>query len=65
MPDIVGLGIFIWNKDIALDNIKWYKENNPNMLIVAGGPSAEATKEFIEDNPAIDVVILGPGIEIF
>jgi len=64
-PDIIGLGIYTWNIDIVLENAKWYRKNYPNALIIAGGPSAEATKEFFENSPAIDLVILGPGIEIF
>jgi len=64
-PDIIGLGVYGWNIDIVLKNAEWYRKNNPNALIIAGGPSAEATKEFLDKNPAIDLVILGPGIEIF
>ena len=64
-PDIIGLGVYGWNIDIVLKNAEWYRKNNPDALIIAGGPSAEATKEFLEKNPAIDLVILGPGIEIF
>lgn len=64
-PDIIGLGIFIWNIDVMLKNAEWYRKNNPDAIIIAGGPSAEATKEFMKNNPAIDLVILGPAIEIF
>lgn len=64
-PDIVGLGVYSWNMDTILKNAEWYRKNNPDAIIIAGGPSAEATKEFLENNPAIDLVILGPGIEIF
>ena len=65
MPDIVGLGLYNWNKEVLEDNARWYKEQNPNALIIAGGPGAEATKEFFEKNETVDIVILGPGIEIF
>ena len=64
-PDIIGLGIYLWNIEVMLENIKWYRKNNPDAIIVAGGPSAEATKEFLKENYDIDIVILGPGIEIF
>ena len=64
-PDVIGLGIYTWNIDIMLDNAKWYRKHFPNAIIIAGGPSAEATKEFFEASPEIDLVILGPGIEIF
>ena len=64
-PDVIGLGIYSWNIDVMLKNAKWYRKNNPNAIIVAGGPSAEATKEFLQKNPVIDLVILGPGVEIF
>jgi len=65
VPDIIGLGLYSWNKDILLDNARWYREQNPDALIIAGGPVAEATKEFFQKNEMIDMVILGPGIEIF
>lgn len=63
--DVIGLGIYIWNIDRVLENAKWYRKNNPNAIIVAGGPSAEATEQFLRKNPEIDMVILGPGVEIF
>ena len=63
--DIIGLSVYGWNIDIILKNAQWYRKNYPDALIIAGGPSAEATKEFLSGNPAIDLVILGPGIEIF
>lgn len=65
MPDIVGLGLYNWNKDILLDNAKWYRENNPDTIIIAGGPLAENTMEFFKENDVVDLVIVGPGIEIF
>ena len=63
--DVIGLGVYLWNIDVMLENAKWYRKNYPNAIIVAGGPSAEATKEFLQKNTAIDIVILGPGVEIF
>lgn len=65
VPDIIGVGLYTWNIEVALKNIKTYKKINPNALIIAGGPSAEAHKDFLENNSDIDLVILGPGIEIF
>lgn len=65
IPDIVGLGLYLWNLDTLLENAKWFKEKNPNALIIAGGPSAESTEEFFKNNPYVDIVVIGPGTEIF
>lgn len=65
MPDIVGLGVYMWNIDVVMDNAKWIKEQNPNAIVVAGGPSAEANLMFFKKYDFVDLVVLGPGTEIF
>jgi radical SAM superfamily enzyme YgiQ (UPF0313 family) len=65
MPDIVGLGVYMWNIDTVMENAKWIKEQNPNAIVVAGGPSAEANPAFFKKYDFIDLVILGPSTEIF
>lgn len=64
-PDVVGLSMYLWNEDLLLDNARWIKENFPDTLIVASGPNADASVEFLTKNWFVDVVVLGPGAEVF
>ena len=64
-PDIAAFSLYIWNYDLILENVRHIKKQYPNCLVVVGGPSAEATDDFFNNNPGIDIVVLGPGAEIF
>lgn len=64
-PDVVGLSMYLWNEDLLLENARWIKEHYPDTLIVASGPNADASVEFLTKNWFIDLVILGPGAEVF
>lgn len=64
-PDIVGLSLYTWNENLLLQNARWIKENYPDVLIVAAGPSADSNILFFQAHPYIDVVVLGPGAEAF
>jgi len=64
-PDIVGISLYMWNIDRLLSNARWIKERFPNTMIIAAGPSADATPEFFTENNFIDAIILGPGVESF
>lgn len=64
-PDIVGLSLYLWNQEALLKNAQWIKQNYPNALIVAAGPNADASVDFLKSNSCIDIVIVGPGAEIF
>ena len=64
-PDIVAFSIYTWSESTLYKNAKWIKENFPNCISIAGGPSAEATKDYFNKHPYFDMVVLGPGAEIF
>jgi radical SAM superfamily enzyme YgiQ (UPF0313 family) len=64
-PDIVGLSLYTWNENLLLENARWIKENYPDVLIVAAGPSADSNILFFRAHPYVDVVVLGPGAETF
>lgn len=63
-PDVFFLSLYIWNDVLLLENARFIKENYPDCLVVVGGPSAEASQNFFDDNPYIDISIIGPGHEI-
>lgn len=63
-PSVFAISLYMWNSDVLLQNALAVKQRFPECIIVAGGPSAEATVDFMQSNQ-IDLVILGPGTEIF
>jgi len=63
-PSVFAISLYMWNSDVLLKNALAIKQRFPECIIVAGGPSAEATVDFMHSNQ-IDLVILGPGAEIF
>lgn len=65
-PDVVGLGLFVWNQHIARQVATLLKAAEPRVLVVGGGPwvSAEADR-FARANPDFDVVVQGDGEAAF
>ena len=72
-PDILGLGIYVWNYDIQYQIAKEVKTQLPNTIIVCGGPQLSVHKETETDNqvdffinhPYIDYVVYGDGEKPF
>ena len=64
-PDVVALSLYAWNAERLLENARWIKERFPECLIVAGGPDAVAKLYYFHDFPHVDIVVRGPGTEIF
>ena len=67
-PDIVGLGVYIWNINLQIYIAERLKKLNPNIIIVAGGPQLSAHKtnddsqdDFFERYPFFDYVGYGDG----
>ncbi len=61
-PDILALSCYIWNITKTLEIARLYKEDNPNAIIVAGGPEVGyRAEEVLTDYPFIDAVISGEG----
>jgi hypothetical protein len=61
--DIIGVSCYIWNQEISDDISKKYKEQNPNGIIIYGGPNVpeqEYHRESYEkDRPYVDYYIAG------
>ena len=65
--DILCLSFFVWNYPFLVSLAKMIKHKNPNVIILAGGPTLNAhkDKDFFINNPDLDYVIYGDGEEPF
>jgi hypothetical protein len=63
-PDIVGFSLYLWNRKIAEDISRDLKLKHPGVIIIAGGPDAEANYRRLIDDAAFDLVVPGEGEEL-
>ena len=59
-PDIVGIGVYIWNATEVHELISIIKNVSPNTIVVLGGPEASYTP-FRVDFSQADYIIQGEG----
>ena len=52
-PDILGVGIYIWNRNQSFELIERLQKQNPNLKIVIGGPEVSFETETSADCPVI------------
>ena len=52
-PDILGIGIYIWNRSQSFELIERLQKQNPNLKIVIGGPEVSFETETSADCPVI------------
>ncbi|MBQ8598499.1 MAG: B12-binding domain-containing radical SAM protein [Oscillospiraceae bacterium] len=65
-PPILLLSCYIWNVEMMLDFAAEYKLIAPETIIIAGGPEVSYnSREILEQNPAIDMVLSGEGEKPF
>lgn len=73
-PDVLGLGVYIWNIEFQYQLAKEVKRQLPNTVIVLGGPSLDVHKDFENNNqttdffkeyPYVDYVVYGDGEKSF
>ena len=64
-PDILMVSNYVWNEALGHHYMRMAKEINPNILTVMGGPNIPIEPErqvaFVEQNPHLDVYVLGEG----
>lgn len=55
-PDVLALGMYVWNENMNLELAKRMKEKRPNCLIVCGGPQTgfHSDNEWFVKHPYID-----------
>ena len=60
--DILLCSCYVWNWEITKELAKKIKANNPNCLIIFGGPQVPGrTENFFHDNPYVDLLVHGEG----
>lgn len=59
--DIIGLSVYIWNVEQMRAVAERLKQQNPKLIIIAGGPEVMYEPEYFLNNWAIDYVISGEG----
>lgn len=64
-PDVLGLSLYPWNAAYSLAVARAARAAHPDCLIVAGGPAVprrpQRTRRFLDDNPALDVLVFSEG----
>ena len=60
-PDIIGIGIYIWNVRKSKDLISILKALKPELIIIVGGPEVSYEPEYFLNSMLIDFVISGEG----
>ncbi|ABA89726.2 radical SAM domain iron-sulfur cluster-binding oxidoreductase with cobalamin-binding-like domain [Syntrophotalea carbinolica DSM 2380] len=63
-PDVVGLSVYVWNREALLALATELKARRPQLVLFAGGAEVTAAPSGIEQHPAIDFVLPGEGEEI-
>ncbi|HUJ13269.1 MAG TPA: radical SAM protein [Thermoanaerobaculia bacterium] len=66
-PDVLGVSFYVWSTATLCDVARRVKEERPECLVVAGGPSARPAvldlAPFVRFRTAIDALVLGEGEE--
>ena len=60
-PDVVALGIYIWNVNQSKALVECLKASKPNLVIILGGPEVTYEAEFFASNWTVDYIIRGEG----
>ena len=60
-PDIIGIGIYIWNVGKSEELITILKTIKPELIIIAGGPEVSYEPEYFLNSMQIDYIISGEG----
>jgi radical SAM superfamily enzyme YgiQ (UPF0313 family) len=64
-PDVLGLSLYPWNAAYSLAVAERARASHPDCLIIVGGPAVprrpQNARRFLDDNPAIDVLVFSEG----
>lgn len=65
-PNMIGFGVYIWNKSLIFRLARIIKKIDPSIQIILGGPEVSYDpEEFFNEENWIDAIILGEGEESF
>ena len=60
--DVVGFSLYVWNVNRSLHLAAALKQQDPQRLIIVGGPQVpDAAEAFLREYPQIDLCVHGPG----
>jgi len=63
---VVGFSTYVWNHQMSLEAARRLKEQNPDLIIVFGGPHVpDSGESYLREYPFIDVVVHGEGEQTF
>jgi len=61
VPDVVGISQYCWNSQLNLYFARWAKKNNPDCLVVVGGPNLDVSpkkrEEYFKKNKFVDLAV--------
>ncbi len=60
-PAVVGFTVYLWNRNLTIQAIKYLKEKNPEITIMAGGPEITADPESFLFSSFCDIAMEGEG----
>ena len=60
-PDIIGIGVYIWNVSKSMELISHLKSIKPELIIIVGGPEVSYEPEYFLNRSQIDYIISGEG----
>jgi len=65
-PDVLCFSCYIWNMDMINYITRHIKKIMPEVMIILGGPEVSfGTQALMEENDAIDIVVIGEGEDTF
>jgi radical SAM superfamily enzyme YgiQ (UPF0313 family) len=65
-PDLLGVSVYIWNREMTLALCSKLKRGMPELVIVLGGPEVSFdSEERLKNNPELDAIVVGEGEETF
>ncbi|MBN1231979.1 MAG: radical SAM protein [Candidatus Coatesbacteria bacterium] len=60
-PDVIGFTSYLWNIERSLFIAGKIKSLNPQIITIFGGPEITNDNEWILNNPAVDLAVMGEG----
>ena len=60
-PDVIGIGIYIWNVDQCIALASLLKARKPSLILIAGGPEVSYEPEYFLNDGVLDFIISGEG----
>ncbi len=66
LAEVLGFSIYVWNEQRSLALAHLFKQDNPDSLIIFGGPQVpDRAEDWLRQHPWVDLVCHGPGEETF